>query len=257
MQNLSLFTYHLSLIPNLYRSNLKSALAGLFENFSYDFLLKSMDNNLLSQFLKNGFVIIREFINPAEVEKLLLEYDMFVKETLEQISDLPKGLIYIDNPTDYNPHWKNYEYFKKALSTAEILLNGKVFHKEDEIIIKLPKGLEKSPWHQDAAYWERLGVEITQGVVCWLALSKTSPQNGGLQFLKGLHQGELIEHKDVSSLWKLPEAIEARIDDKLIPEQIYLNPGDATFHHYKTPHFSDANGTTEFRKALTTHFWKI
>jgi len=213
-------------------------------------------------FRADGFFIFRNLIGRRQVKELLKEYDAMVRQyktgpgILDPKTGGKKRLIYIDDPTRTYTHWKDHEYFHKARTVVETLLGGAVKHREDQIIVKPPRCSEESPWHQDAAYWKRLGIKITEGVVCWLALSSSSSEAGGLQFVAGSHKQELIEHKDVSGLWELPQAIEAVIGAAQ-PRRPVLEPGDATFHHYKTLHYSAGNVTGRPRKALTTHFWKI
>ncbi len=214
--------------------------------------MRPLSHNQIGQFRDQGFLVVRQLVDAETVDALRSSYDTIIDQHCR--CETPLCLVYIDEPSRQMTGWRSLPFYLGAKEIAGQLLGIPVGYREDQIIMK-PAGYEgESPWHQDAAYWRRLGVEVPDAVVCWLALTPTSSRSSGLVFAPSLHCGELLEHSDVAAHYDLPEALECDIGEahRVGPE---LAVGDATFHHYMTPHYSAGNATGDLRRAWTIHFW--
>jgi ectoine hydroxylase-related dioxygenase (phytanoyl-CoA dioxygenase family) len=152
------------------------------------------------------------------------------------------------------PGWKEHAYFQHALTIARELMGTETDYAYDQIIYKPPHHPAETQWHQDAGYWRESRGSDT-AVTCWLALSPAWKENGGMQFIPGSHRGEILDHHKVSDRSEINQALETQVDgDQAVA--VSLQPGDATFHHCRTLHYTGGNFTDTPRYGLITHFWR-
>ena len=51
-------------------------------------------------------------------------------------------------------------------------------------------------WHQDLTYW---GLDSTQEVTAWIALSPATVESGAMRFIPGSHGQAIVPHRDTFS----------------------------------------------------------
>ncbi len=207
------------------------------------------------RFRVDGYLVVRGLVSEPERVAIAGPYERLAEQHALNQAQAGCGLIYIDNPTARHPEWRCLPFYGKARRMARQLIGDDLIHREDQVIIKLPGYPGETPWHQDAGYWHRLGSPLVEGVVCWIALSPSCADAGGLQFVPGAHRQGLRPHDDRRTSSDIPEALGMEVDatSAVAPE---LAPGDATFHHYLTPHFSAGNAPPWARAVLSFHFWR-
>jgi ectoine hydroxylase-related dioxygenase (phytanoyl-CoA dioxygenase family) len=100
--------------------------------------------------------------------------------------------------------------------------------------------------HQDAAYW---GVDASDVVTVWLALSPASKDSGVMKVQPGSHT-TILEQVNTYAKDNLLTRGQEIPSEHLNPENhVYmeLEPGEASLHHFKLVHGSDANTTDDRR----------
>jgi ectoine hydroxylase-related dioxygenase (phytanoyl-CoA dioxygenase family) len=126
----------------------------------------------------------------------------------------------------------------------------------NQAVIKPPsqQGDNSFAWHQDAYYGihgsqshlldHELLVDDAKGFVCWLAVTRTTIENGTLWVAPGMHRRGLLRHTEQASSgdWDC----EAQILDKFPVE---LNPGQVLIFSKLLPHRSGPNVSQETRMA--------
>ena len=101
-------------------------------------------------------------------------------------------------------------------------------------------------WHQDLTYW---GLDNTQEVTAWVALTASNVSNGCMKFVKGSHRREIVEHRDTfheDNLLSRGQAIAVDIDDSQAVD-VELLPGEFSLHHGRMFHASSANRSNDRR----------
>ena len=80
----------------------------------------------------------------------------------------------------------------------------------------------------------------------------------GVSFLCAFHSGShkhgIVEHYDCTDFNPVGGALQADVD----PSEgvlVEYEPGDVTFHHGRTLHYSGGNRTNRPRCGLSTHLW--
>jgi len=67
---------------------------------------------------------------------------------------------------------------------AQLLKSGKVNLFYDQLLVKEPGNISRTPWHHDLPYWPVKGDGL---VSFWLALDPVTHDSGALEFIKGSH----------------------------------------------------------------------
>jgi phytanoyl-CoA hydroxylase len=211
-------------------------------------------------FLKEGYLVIKNIINQAEVEVYRDIYNRFLNGSIhtgKNRSDLGYGLgesgkteniTQIMWPSDFVPTLLDMTYHKSTLSIAKQILGEDIEMDFDMLINKAPLTNTKTPWHQDAAYW--INMPDKRAASCWLALDEATIDNGCMWYVPGSHLKELRPHRFAGKEGG------ALMCDATESEGIYveLQPGSCIFHHGGTLHYSRGNSTDKNRKALIVNF---
>ena len=142
---------------------------------------------------------------------------------------------------------------QNSLAVAQQLLGPAQEYRYDQIIFKPPHVHSITAWHQDAAYWGGWPGDGKDAVTCWLALGPAFVENGCMQFVPGSNLGPLQEHYSIAGKSEINEALATDVEEGLgVP--CPLEPGDASFHHSMTLHYTPGNYSDVPRFGLITHF---
>lgn len=136
---------------------------------------------------------------------------------------------------------------------AQLLQTTKVNLLYDQLFVKPPQG-ERTPWHNDLPYWPVAGTSVMS---IWLALGEVTPENGGLEFIRGSHRwnrqfqpfsaeadGQSYDEHPEKNLETEPTPdFDAQRDQHDIVWWP-LQPGDAVAFHALTVHNARRNTTS-------------
>ena len=119
-------------------------------------------------------------------------------------------------------------------------------------VIKPAQDRHHVSWHQDLTYW---GLDSDKLVTAWVALTPSTPTNGGMRYLPGSHETGVQAHRDTYSddniLHRGQEV--AGVDEDAAVD-IVLAPGQASLHHGWVLHASAPNGSADRRIGLTFQY---
>lgn len=121
------------------------------------------------------------------------------------------------------------------------------------LFYKPPQTGKRTPWHQDAKYWDMQPV-VTASI--WLALEPVDRENGCMEFVPGSHRGPLLEHHELD-LETDRAALRLEIDQEVDPDSVIpveLNTGEASVHHSHLLHGAAPNTSGRSRNALVVRY---
>lgn len=206
----------------------------------------------------NGFLVIENFLDAAELEQWRRNTDEAVRQRLESSDTL------LNNQADPNEYYARvFTQCLKLLEThdgmKELLLDprlGKIaatlagvdgiriWH--DQALIKPPFG-NPTAWHLDNPYWS---FSSPDAISLWLALDDATLSNGCLYYLPGTQK--VTEYKNVGIGKNLADLF------NVYPEWRSIEPvagpcpaGSAVFHNGLSAHGAGANMTNKPRRAMT------
>ena len=221
-----------------------------------------MSERILTQeqidiFHRDGFVVVRHLIHEEMVAGLARDYDRATRDEFDvpawKDRIAPGKTLQLGNPSLRIPGWEDHEYRQRIVQIGKELLGEDIDYRYDQLIYKPPHSQVELLWHQDAGYgWP--GEANHRVLTCWLALSKATMEMGSLQFIPGSHLNGIAEHISAKHKNPINNALEVVVDESQAVVVEY-EPGDATFHHGRTLHYTSGNTTDEPRRGLSTHLW--
>jgi ectoine hydroxylase-related dioxygenase (phytanoyl-CoA dioxygenase family) len=143
---------------------------------------------------------------------------------------------------------------------AQLMGSQRVLLYGDNLLIKEPGAVERTPWHQDQPYFKVNGSQICS---LWLAFDRVTADTGAVEFIRGSHRwgrwfrpvafdsgGKRKVNESLDRLEDLPD-IEGRRDAYDIV-RFDLEPGDCTVHHGLTLHGAPGNRSShQTRRGLS------
>ncbi len=230
-----------------------------------------MDDLTIEQFHHEGVVLIRDALDPAQLNEALSAWQWSV----EHPGPLASGLI-PDSDKAFqdlcNPHATEiYEPVVRntpLASIAQRLWGGSaVWFLYEQVFHKRARNVPRTPWHQDTSYWSLNGSEL---ISFWLSFEEI-PAETALEFVRGSHRGKLFNTSrfdprdptipifDVAPdhsgyLPPLPNIEASRADYDIVAYA--TKPGDVIAFHTSMLHGGGAtDASTPERRTLTLRFF--
>jgi phytanoyl-CoA hydroxylase len=166
----------------------------------------------LKQFQEDGFIILRDFSDPAECEAILdvakahlkhriepieteVGYDQKSKEYRTDVADYtslpterPETVRRLRQVYERDILFKNWMENEKIRPILQQILGDQVVittAHHNSIMTKMPHHSTQTRWHQDRRYWRYSDNNL---VSIWLALDSEYNENGVLEFIPGSHR---------------------------------------------------------------------
>lgn len=135
----------------------------------------------MADYKRDGFLVVQDLLTDEEIE-------VFIAESQKEKPEEWKGLGLRRYTAD--PQWKYLAMHPKISGIVRQLLNGDPRIVQTMYMNKSPDGGTGVALHQDAHYIRN---EPNTLMACWLALSDTDRDNGGLCVVPGSHTRPLYE----------------------------------------------------------------
>ncbi len=160
-----------------------------------------IDDNLRTSYQRDGVVILRQAISRDWVERM----NRFAQAQLDApsrwVNDQPEssdtgGRLFTDRYL-----WRTHEDVRAfAFESGVAGLVGQLMGSQtarlyfDHLLIKEPRTLAPTPWHQDAPYWPFQGRQIASA---WVALTDASVEGSAMEFVRGSHADGRVYRPEV------------------------------------------------------------
>jgi hypothetical protein len=213
-------------------------------------------------FRRRGWLIVRDAVPQSDLDELEGRCEVIIREKDRLANDWAWSdqedredrsfRIIQSSPSFVWKEIKQQPYRKWLLRFGEALMGMELSFWYDQFLAKPPGKSVPTYWHQDEAYWGRNLDD--KGVTCWIPLQDVDERNGCMQFIDAGHLDGVLPHHMVEGVQS--DLITCDVDERrrvVCP----IRRGDVTFHHSKTPHMTNANTSTTWRKAVTNHMQKV
>lgn len=124
----------------------------------------------------------------------------------------------------------------------------------DQLFVKEPGSVERTPWHQDLPYWPVSGRQV---VSIWVPFDPAGPDNGVVSYIKGSHlwgrtfRPKAFDAANDSAFASSPYEVLPDIDAEA-PRHSFLSwslePGDVLAHLGLTVHGAAGNRSSDQRR---------
>ncbi|MCG9628209.1 phytanoyl-CoA dioxygenase family protein [Vibrio mediterranei] len=204
-------------------------------------------NKIISDYEKNGFVIVKNVIENEEIERLRKEYF----HVLNNNPDLREDEI-SSHILQSCSEWRYFIGHSDILNIVEAFIGSNIAHFYSRFFVKKPKIGREVPWHQDGAYYPLRPLELC---TVWVGMSKSHRGNGGLRVIPGSHRQQLSKLKDVNDESCVLKRVmdQNKVNDI---DSIDLNTdiGDLVIIHPHLEHASYRNNSDEWRMSIAIRY---
>ena len=207
-------------------------------------------------FDRDGFVVVRQLLSPAEFRELTDNLDRYISEVVPTLADAdafyqdrskPETLRQMQH-MGQDPFFDAYKDHPRWIELAEALLGEAAVSQGPEWFNKPPATEHITPLHQDNYYFNLKPPSV---VTIWLALDKVDEENGCLRYLPGSHKGEVVAHGATETLGFSQGISDYSVEDESREVRVCLEPGDIVAHHGNTYHRAEVNrSSTRHRRAF-------
>ncbi len=220
---------------------------------------------------EQGFVVLRGFFEPSELETWTQRLDALVSGRIEIPEGMlvmrdvmvAKGVVHPTTPLEaiakiqdfHNDPvlFDGYSKHGKLLDWVADFIGPDIKMIHNMLINKPPNVDGRHPLHQDLLYFPFRPAD--QIVATWTALEACTRENGCLVVVPGSHKGELLAHEnpgwDHLNLAYFGAKGVGASEDRV---HLEMEPGDIVFFHPILLHGSGQNRSTGFRRAISTHY---
>jgi non-haem Fe2+, alpha-ketoglutarate-dependent halogenase len=131
------------------------------------------------------------------------------------------------------------------LDAVEDVLGPNILCWASNFFVKEPENPDYVSWHQDSLYW---GLDPSDVVTAWVALSESTAENGAMRVIPGTHQQDFPHQTKPSenNLLVFGQEVAVEVDESRAVT-CELKPGEMSLHHVKLVHGSDPNPSRKRR----------
>jgi len=141
----------------------------------------------------------------------------------------------------------------KILDFVEDLIGPDILCWNVHLFAKEPDARSFVSWHQDSTYW---GLEPSDVVTAWVALSEVSSESGYMEVIPGTHRVDQFPHIDTfhkDNLLSRGQEIAVSVDESKAVG-LKLHPGEMSLHHIKLVHGSKPNRSSDRRIGVAIRY---
>jgi ectoine hydroxylase-related dioxygenase (phytanoyl-CoA dioxygenase family) len=154
-----------------------------------------------------------------------------------------------------SPAFREFAMASPLPALAARLMRSQTAHLfYDQLFVKEPGSVERTPWHQDLPYWPVTGSQV---VSIWVPFDAATPENGVVTYVRGSHvwgrtyRPQAFDAANAGAFAASP--YDAIPDIEADPERFdlvswSLEPGDVLAHYGLTIHGAPGNRSADRRR---------
>ena len=208
--------------------------------------------NLVDVYARDGFAFPVDVINQSEAERIRADLEAAEAE----LADRPDRLALLRSyPDRLLPSFDHLIRHPKLIAAVTPILGLDLMVWSGGLFIKEAKSSHIVTWHQDLTYW---GLDQTDELTAWLALSPSTVESGCMRFVPGSQNSRQVDHVDTFSdnnLLSRGQEIAVEVDERDAVD-VVLKPGQASLHHGHLFHASGPNSTGDRRIGAAIRYIK-
>jgi phytanoyl-CoA hydroxylase len=206
--------------------------------------------SLTESFRRDGYVVVRNFVNGDEVQELDHALQRVIRDKLVAMpraqvvyenSDDPSTLKQLQDLQLYEPFFCDLLLKGRFAEIARTLLADEPLGKTVEYFNKPPRIGKPTPPHQDAYYFM---LKPPEALTMWLALEDADEENGCVRYVRGSHLRGMRAHGRTQTFGFSQGIIDYGADsDRANEIAVPARAGDLLIHHAMTIHRADGNAS--------------
>lgn len=191
-----------------------------------------------------GYLLRHRALFPEErFAELKSIFEEHLAEKGEKLSDE------LDTPHFRDPRLLAFLLSDEVLDLVEPLIGPNIALWSSHFISKEPYSGRATPWHEDSAFWEGRLSAYDRIVTVWLALDRSTRENGCMRVIPGSHlDGGFSSYSAVDEEGHTFDRQIAREIDEGDAADFELEPGECSLHDGRIVHGAKPN-TSPYRRA--------
>lgn len=215
-------------------------------------------------FQENGATVVRGLFSKAEMGLLErgIARNMAEPSALAIVASRPEDPGYFIE--DFC-NWQRIDEYRELITQSkaaavagQLMRSSSVRLYHDHLLVKEPKTVAKTPWHQDQPYYN---IDGAMNCSMWVPVDPVS-EAATLKFVEGSHKGGWLMPRTFmnnEAKWFPEGSLKELPDIDGDPDQFKilgwaLEPGDAVFFHMLTLHGAGGVGEGRRRRVLSVRF---
>ncbi|MEH0152616.1 phytanoyl-CoA dioxygenase family protein [Limibacter armeniacum] len=205
--------------------------------------MKKLTISQVTHYHQQGYLLYNEpLFEAADFERLhgIMEEHLLSKGN--------KKADELDTPHFHDSRLLDYLMHPAVLDKVEALIGPNIGLWSSHFICKDPKVGRRTPWHEDSAYWDGKFDRFDHIVTVWLALDRSTTENGCMGVIPETHKHGFSQYQKVdAAVNTFGEEIELEQNDLDKVVWFELEQGECSFHDSRIIHGANAN-TSFFRR---------
>ncbi len=189
----------------------------------------------------NGYLLYHKQL--FSTEKLARLHAIFEEHLAQKGSLLSDEL---DRPHFRDERLLEFLLSDEPLDLVEPLIGPDIALWSSHFISKEPYVGRATPWHEDSAFWKGRLSRYDQVITIWLALDRTTKENGCMRVIPGTHHNGFSEYKEADYKYNSFAAQITEVDESTAVD-FELEPGECSLHDSRIIHGARPN-TSSFRR---------
>jgi ectoine hydroxylase-related dioxygenase (phytanoyl-CoA dioxygenase family) len=197
---------------------------------------------------KNGYLLYKKQLFQEDKLKVLkaISDEHFTNRGTKRGDEL-------DTPHFHDERLLDFLLSDEVLDLVEPLTGPNIALWSSAFLIKEPYIGRPTPWHEDSAYWKgRIdGYDI---VTIWLALERSSKENGCMRVIPGTHMNGFSEYEEIDGTI---HTFSSQIKQVNEAQAVYfeLEKGECSLHDARIMHGAMANTSPMHRYGYTMRYF--
>ncbi|HZG88144.1 phytanoyl-CoA dioxygenase family protein [Paenibacillus sp.] len=159
----------------------------------------------------------------------------------------------LDTPHFRDERLLEFLLSEEALDLVEGVIGPDILLWSSHFICKDPFKGRMTPWHEDSAYWNGRFDRYDNIVTIWLALDRSTKENGCMRVIPGTHVNGFSEYEAVDKTFNTFHAKVKHIEEE---KAVYfeLERGECSLHDSRIIHGAAANTSPHRRCGYTMRY---
>lgn len=210
----------------------------------------------IAQYHEDGFVIVRGFFDPQEVEavRIACEEDPELGGQETEFTDSQGNTSRIAHWTELGDSLLGViPRLARIVNAAETFLGGECYHWHSKLVKKRPRDEGSFDWHQLFGGVYIAGCLFPDMSACFIAIDSNTRENGCVEVVKKSHLMGRLETANFGEGWQCDPKRMEKVLARLEVVHCEMEPGDTLWTHANTIHASRGNHTDKARTNIICH----
>jgi hypothetical protein len=197
---------------------------------------------------RDGYILYhRQLFSPDRLARLQHIFEEHLAEKGDMLSDE------LDTPHFRDPRLLGFLLSAEALDLVEPITGPDIALWSSHFICKDPYTGRATPWHEDSALWQGRVDNYDNIVTVWLALDRSTRENGCMRVIPGTHHNGFSRYVQADSATHTFDTQIERVDEA---KAVYfdLERGECSLHDSRIVHGAAANTSPHRRCGYTMRY---